>query len=66
MMKTGLNQKINWGTFLPVLAIILGILLLIYMIIVEDEPGAVPLVLIFIGTLLLIKNRLQHKKTLVS
>jgi len=35
---------------LSVLTIVLGIALLVFMIIVENEPGAIPLLLIVIGT----------------
>jgi hypothetical protein len=36
---------------------------MIYMIKVEDEPGALPLFLIIIGTVWLIINQLQIKKS---
>lgn len=37
------------NTIIPLLIAALGVILLIYMILVEDEPGAVPLIMIFIG-----------------
>lgn len=42
-----------------------GLLLLAYMILVEDEPGAVPLLLLFggAGWLALIKYRLRKMKS---
>lgn len=55
-MNNDINQKINWNFILPILFLILGICLLIYMIIVEDEPGAVPLILICISLVLIARN----------
>ena len=51
-----MNQKLNWSVILPLLLTILGTILLVYMITVEDEPGALPLILIIIGIVLLTKN----------
>jgi hypothetical protein len=42
-------QKAKILKLLPATTIILGVLLLMYMIIVEDEPGAVPLLLVALG-----------------
>lgn len=42
-------QKAGNLKLLPAITIALGFLLLMYMIIVEDEPGAVPLLLIAFG-----------------
>lgn len=61
-MKKRISQKLKWGKLLPVLSISLGIILLIYMIKVEDEPGALPLLLIIIGAIWLIINQYQAKK----
>jgi hypothetical protein len=47
---------------LSVLTILVGTALLIYMITVEDEPGALPLILILIGIVWYIINRYQSKK----
>ena len=44
------------------LILLLGAILLIYMITVEDEPGALPLVLIITGMVFLIINWLKIKK----
>jgi len=46
------TQKINnlkLQRTLSILAIFIGLMLLLYMIVVEDEPGAIPLFLIVIG-----------------
>ena len=42
-----------------IIALIIGIILLGYMILVEDEPGALPLFLVLIGILGLIYNRFK-------
>lgn len=61
-MKKRISQKLKWGILLPVSSISLGIVLMIYMIKVEDEPGALPLLLIIIGAIWLIINQYQAKK----
>ncbi|MGG7035614.1 MAG: hypothetical protein ACI7YS_10540 [Flavobacterium sp.] len=60
-MKKEISQKLKWGKILSVLVILSGTILLIYMITVEDEPGALPLFLIILGTVFLIINRYQIK-----
>lgn len=42
-------KKLNVQKLLSVLVFVFGFVLLIYMITVEDEPGALPLLLIIIG-----------------
>lgn len=49
-MKTNTAKKLKIHSLLSVLTLFLGIALLIFMIIVEDEPGAIPLLLIATGT----------------
>ena len=61
-MKNEISQKVNWGMLFPFLIILLGAILLVYMIAVEDEPGALPLVLILAGITLLIIKRFKNKK----
>ncbi|WP_216746148.1 hypothetical protein [Paucihalobacter ruber] len=39
--------------------LILGLVLLVYMILIEDEPGALPLLLALIGALGLIYSRFK-------
>ena len=41
--------RLKFLLLLPVLVIVLGILLLIFMITVEDEPGPIPPLMIVIG-----------------
>lgn len=61
-MKTKINQKQKWSRLLSVLTFLLGSILLIYMIKVEDEPGALPLVLILVGIVWFFISQHQIKK----
>jgi hypothetical protein len=45
--NAGTRRKLH--AVLSALTVALGVLLLIYMVVVEDEPGAVPLLLIVLG-----------------
>lgn len=64
IMNNNINKKLKWNIILPVLLLLLGISLLVYMIIYEDEPGAIPLVLIASGLVLLVMNWRKSKKDL--
>lgn len=44
-----IHQKLKTHKLLSILVLFLGILLLIFMITVEDEPGSIPLFLIAAG-----------------
>lgn len=59
-MEKVIKQK--WSKVLSLLTILLGAVLLIYMIKVEDEPGAVPLILIIFGIVWFFVNLYQSKK----
>jgi|TARA_R110002124_G_scaffold277321_9_gene448687 uncharacterized membrane protein len=61
-IKNKISLKLKWGKMLSLLTIFLGILLLILMITVEDEPGAIPLLLIIIGTVWYFINKSKIKK----
>lgn len=61
-MEKAISQKLKLSKMLSVLTILLGTALMIYMITVEDEPGALPLILIIIGIVWFIINRYQIKK----
>ncbi|HMB98605.1 MAG TPA: hypothetical protein VKM36_08995 [Balneolaceae bacterium] len=43
------NKKLKISRLLSIITVAIGMLLLTYMILVEDEPGAVPLLLIILG-----------------
>ena len=49
-MKTDNTKKLKIQSLLSVLTGVIGVALLIFMIVVEDEPGAIPLLLIVGGT----------------
>ncbi len=57
------KQKLNWSVILGLLLTILGTILLVYMIKVEDEPGALPLILIVTGIVLLTMNWFKSKRS---
>jgi hypothetical protein len=59
-----LSQRLKWSKMLSVLTILVGIALLIYMITVEDEPGALPLLLITVGIGWFVANQYSIKKQL--
>lgn len=48
-MKTESDKKLNMHKFLSIILTFIGIVLLTYMVIVESEPGALPLLLIVVG-----------------
>lgn len=58
-METNGTKKLRKQTFLSALVIGLGILIMVYGIIVEDEPTAVALLLITAGTVWLLITRLR-------
>ncbi len=62
-MKTDVSQKIKWNIIISFSILLLGAILLIYMIKTEDEPGALPLVLIITGIVFLIINWLKLRNT---
>lgn len=49
-METDHIKKLKMHKLISILITVPGILLMAYMIIVEDEPGAIPLGLIIVGT----------------
>jgi uncharacterized membrane protein len=61
-MEKNISEKLKLSKLLSVLMIVLGVVLLIYMIMVEDEPGALPLLILIIGIVWFFRNRNQIKK----
>lgn len=63
-MKTDLHKKLKIQSLLSVLLAVIGIVLMTFMIIVESEPGALPLLLILVGAgwyfITKFKIELQH------
>jgi len=62
-MKSKIKQRLKIKSILSSLMILSGTVLLIYMIRVEDEPGALPLLLIILGTawFFIIQNRIKNQ-----
>ncbi len=65
-MKISSRKKLKNYIKLSVLVILLGVLLIIYMMRVEDELGALPLLLILSGTVWFVVNKIAIKKLLQS
>lgn len=61
-MKSRIRQKFKINRILSGIMILLGTTLMIYMIKVEDEPGALPLLLIILGTAWFFINQYRLKK----
>lgn len=60
-MKTD-PHKLKIHSLLSVLTIVVGVALLIFMVVTEDEPGAIPLLLIICGTVWYFTARRIHLK----
>ena len=61
-MQTDIGAKTNWGKILPMVFITLGTILLIYMIVYEGEPGALPLLILLIGIVWFAITRYTSRK----
>lgn len=61
-MEKELNRKLQLMKVISIFSIFLGTVLLLYMITVEDVPGALPLLLIFSGIVISLLRRYQSKK----
>ena len=62
MMKNEISQTLRISQIIAYIMLFLGIALLIFMIKVEDEPGALPLILILLSTIWLFVLRYKSKK----
>ena len=61
-MKKTLSKNLKINRILSIIVLLLGSLLITYMIIVENELGAIPLFLIIIGIIWFVINEIQIKK----
>jgi|3_EtaG_2_1085321.scaffolds.fasta_scaffold45258_3 hypothetical protein len=61
-MKKEISQTLKNLRIFSLISVFIGLVLLGYMIKVENEPGALPLLLILVGTIWLIINQLRIKK----
>jgi positive regulator of sigma E activity len=48
-MKTNNSKKIKASSLVSILILVIGVLLMVFKIVVDSEPGAIPLLLIVIG-----------------
>jgi uncharacterized membrane protein YdjX (TVP38/TMEM64 family) len=61
-LKKEISQKLKVYTTLSAVCMLVGVLLMIYMIKVEDEPGALPLFLIITGAVWFTVSQIKIKK----
>jgi len=61
-MKKTISKNLKINRFFSMIVLILGSLLITYMIIVENELGAIPLFLIITGIIWFVINEIQIKK----
>lgn len=61
-MKKEINQNLKRNRIFSILILLIGLLLVTYMIKVEDEPGALPLLLIVIGITWFTFNQFKIRK----
>lgn len=66
MMNENQNKSSIAHRLIPFLLVLIGISLLVYMIIVEDEPGAIPLLLIVAGSVWYFLGRRKSRKRSLS
>jgi hypothetical protein len=60
-MQNAVSRKLMIQKILAIMLSVTGITLLIYMITVEDEPGAVPLILIILGIVWYVLNQNRNR-----
>jgi c-di-AMP phosphodiesterase-like protein len=63
-MTNPISQTLKMNRILSLALMLIGTILLVFMITVEDEPGALPLFLLLVGTVWFFINRYQIKKHL--
>lgn len=57
-------EKLKMHRWISILITSIGVVLMVFMVIVEDEPGALPLLLIVIGTgwYFITRSRMKSQK----
>ena len=63
-MKNEISRTQKNNMIFSTLTLAVGIILLVYMIVVEGEPGALPLFLVLTGIIWFVINRYQIRKQL--
>lgn len=61
-MEMVTSQKLKYHRVFSILTILTGVILMTYMITVEDEPGLLPILLVTIGSVWLIFIQTKLKK----
>lgn len=57
------KQGLNWIKLFGITSLIIGIILLVFMISFEGEPGALPLLLVIVGITTLVVDKVRKKRT---
>lgn len=60
-MKTDNNKKTMMARLAPLLIIVIGLLLMAMKIVEDSEPGAIPLLLVLIGTVWFFLQRFKFR-----
>lgn len=61
-MKKKTNHPLRTQKIVSVITILFGAILLTYMVVVESEPGAIPLLIIIMGAVWFIISQYRSKK----
>ncbi len=61
-MKKEISKAVKFLRILSIISLLIGVILMVFMITVEDEPGALPLLLILIGSAWFTINQFKIKK----
>lgn len=61
-MKNNITAKLRIYKFTSIIVLLLGALLITYMIIIENELGAIPLIMFTIGIIWFVINEIRIKK----
>lgn len=61
-MKKEISYGLKASRGFAIAILVLGVVLMAYMITVESEPGALPLLFVLVGIVWLLVNRYQVKK----
>lgn len=61
-MKKKISKKLKMNRILSIIVLIFGLVLLTYMIVIESEPGALPLFMLITGAIWFAINQMNIKK----
>ena len=63
-MNSQRGKKLNKQSIMAISVTAIGFVLLVYMVLVEDEPGAIPLLMIALGIGWIALNRVRTSRSL--